>query len=70
LSFSSYADWNSSSKPAEQDSDASEHNKAEAIFEMVFVAHDDAAQVLQPGEEALDFPPAAGASQFAPVQFP
>ncbi len=52
---------------AEQDDDTGELDEAEVVRRMVFPARDEAANVLQPREEALDLPPAAGAAQRAAV---
>src|SRR5277367_2915457 len=45
----------------------SELDHREEIFRVIFPAHDDATKVMKPGEQALDFPSAAVATQGAAV---
>src|SRR6266545_8126214 len=51
----------------EQDDHTAELDETEVVLRMVFPARDEAAKVLQPGEETLDLPPATGAAQRAAV---
>jgi len=47
----------------QQDADASELEEAEEVLGVSFVAGDQAAEVLEPGEQALDLPAPAIAAQ-------
>src|SRR5215472_2365215 len=47
----------------EKDDNAGKVDKPEIIFSVVFIANDQAAKVVQPGEEALHFPPALESAQ-------
>jgi hypothetical protein len=47
----------------QQDADASELEEAEEVLGVALVAGDEAAEVLEPGEEALDLPALAIAAQ-------
>jgi hypothetical protein len=53
--------------PAEQYKHASEVDKAEEILDVMFVAHHESSEVLQPGKQPFDFPTSAVAAQRAPV---
>jgi hypothetical protein len=58
------ADYNSSHKPLpKQDEDAPELDEAEVVERVALVAHDQAPEVAQPGEEALDLPATSEAAQ-------
>jgi hypothetical protein len=51
----------------QEDNGAGELGHCEEIFGVIFPAHDDAAKIMEPGEQAFDFPAAAIATQRAPV---
>ena len=51
----------------QEDHEATELDHGEEVDLMMFPARDQSAEVVQPGEEALDFPAAAIAAQFATV---
>src|ERR1700733_1627581 len=51
----------------QEDNEAAELKHAEEIGFMIFPTADQSAKVVQPGEEALDFPASAVATQFATV---
>ena len=46
---------------------AGEVDEAEEVFDVVLPSGDEAAEVVHPGEQALDLPAAAIAAQLAPV---
>src|SRR5438445_13643753 len=47
----------------EQDHNAGELNQAYIVFDVIFVSNHQATEIVQPGEEPLDFPPALEAAQ-------
>jgi len=55
-SVSSLSRLQAISKMSEQDDDAPELEHAEEVLKVVLVADDQASEILEPGEEALDFP--------------
>jgi hypothetical protein len=56
-------DWKSSHKRPQQDAHAGELDHAEAVADVPLPASRDALRVVQPGEEAFDFPAAMRASE-------
>ncbi len=52
---------------SEGDEDASEVDEAEKVFEAALIAGHQAAEVMQPGEQALDFPAPPVAPQLPSV---
>src|SRR5271154_3291565 len=51
----------------QEDNGTGELDHREKIFRVIFPAHHDAAKIMKPGEQALDFPTAAVATQRATV---
>src|ERR1035437_10957803 len=51
----------------QENNEAAELEHAEEIGFVIFPAADQSAEIVEPGEEALDFPALAIATQFAPV---
>ena len=51
----------------QEDNEASELEHAEEIAFVIFPAADESAEIVEPGEEALDFPAPTVAAQFATV---
>src|ERR1035438_7700214 len=51
----------------QEDNEAAELEHAEEIDLVIFPAADESAKIVEPGEEALDFPAPAIATQFAAV---
>jgi len=49
-----------------KDDEAAELEHAEEVGFLIFPAADESAEVVEPSEEALDFPEAAVTTQFAP----
>jgi hypothetical protein len=56
-----------SSTPTEHDEDTTELNKAEVVECVALVAHDQPAEIAEPGEEPLDFPAPPIAPQRAAI---
>src|SRR5258708_28801823 len=52
---------------SQEDDGASELNHPEEIFWVVFPANDGATKIMEPGEQALDFPATPVAAQNTPV---
>ena len=48
---------------SQQDDKTAELEHAEKVGLMIFPAADESAEVMEPGEEAFDFPSAAGAAE-------
>ena len=51
-----------------EDDEAAELEHAEEVGFVIFPAADESAEVVEPSEEALDFPAAAVATEFAAVR--
>ena len=51
----------------QEDNEAAELDHGEEVCFVVFPARDQSAEVVQPGEEALNFPAAAVTAQFAAI---
>ena len=54
----------------EEDESATEVNKSQEIFGVIFPAHDQAPEVVEPGKHPFDFPAAAKATQAATILSP
>src|SRR4029077_21242948 len=55
------------SQMSQKDQHASKLNHAEEVVTMTFPTHQQAPEVLQPGEQSLDFPPTFVTPKFSPV---
>ena len=51
----------------QEDNEAAELEHAEEIGFVIFPAADESAEIVQPGEEPLDFPATAVAAQFTTI---
>lgn len=52
---------------AQKDADAAQVHEASGVLKLVLVPHQNAPEVLKPGEEALHLPAPAESAQFAPI---